>query len=152
AGGLCCVKYGVTRESVLALEAVLADGTVLRTGTRTVKSVAGYDLTRLLVGSEGTLAVVTEATLRLRPRPQGEATLVAFFPSLPAAGAAVSAIVETLTPSLLEIMDRATVGAVESWQPLGLDTAAAAMLLARSDAGGEAEAEAARMAAICRRH
>ncbi len=80
AGGLCCVKYGVTRDSVLGLEVVLADGSVLRTGGRTRKSVAGYDLTSLFVGSEGTLGVVTAATLRLRPRQRPAATLVAFFP------------------------------------------------------------------------
>ena len=69
AGGLRCVKYGVTRDSVLGLEVVLADGRVLRTGRRTVKGVTGYDLTSLFVGSEGTLGVITSATLRLRPRP-----------------------------------------------------------------------------------
>lgn len=150
AGGLCCVKYGVTRESVLGLEAVLADGSLLRTGTRTIKSVAGYDLTRLLVGSEGTLAVVTEATLRLRPRPQPATTLVAFFSRLPDAGNAIAGIVERLTPSLLELMDQTTVRAVEAWKPMDLDTEAAAMLLARSDTGGAAgEREIEQMAGLC---
>lgn len=150
AGGLCCVKYGVTRESVLGLEAVLADASLLATGTRTIKSVAGYDLTRLLVGSEGTLAVITEATLRLRPRPRPATTLVAFFSSLPDAGDAIAAIVESLTPSLLELMDRQTVRAVEAWKPMDLDTEAAAMLLARSDTGGaQGEEEIRRMASLC---
>ncbi|MGH9380142.1 MAG: FAD-binding oxidoreductase [Thermoanaerobaculia bacterium] len=150
AGGLCCVKYGVTRESVLGLEAVLADGSLLRTGTRTIKSVAGYDLTRLLVGSEGTLAVITEATLRLRPRPRTPATLVAFFSTLTDAGNAIAGIVERLTPSLLELMDRQTVRAVEAWKPMDLDTEAAAMLLARSDTGAaESEEEIRQMASLC---
>ncbi|EPX58458.1 Glycolate dehydrogenase [Cystobacter fuscus DSM 2262] len=150
AGGLCCVKYGVTGDAVLGLEVVLADGSVVRTGGRTVKNVAGYDLTRLFVGSEGTLGIITEATLRLRPRPPKATTLVASFPTLVAAGAAVIDIVADTRPSLLELMDRATVRAVEAHMPLGLDVDAAALLLARSDAGGEqGVAECARMAAVC---
>ncbi|MEA2027203.1 MAG: FAD-binding protein, partial [Chloroflexota bacterium] len=80
AGGLRCVKYGVTRDYVLGLEVVLADGEVIRTGGRNVKDVMGYDLTRLFVGSEGTLGIITEATLRLRPMPAPKVTLLAFFP------------------------------------------------------------------------
>ena len=90
AGGLCCVKYGVTTDAVLGLEVVLASGEVLRTGRRTVKGVAGYDLTKLIVGSEGTLGIITEATLALRPRPAAPCTLVAAFASTEDAGAAVS--------------------------------------------------------------
>ena len=150
AGGLCCVKYGTTSDAVLGLEVVLADGSVLRTGGRTVKNVAGYDLTRLFVGSEGTLGIITEATLRLRPRPAPATTLVASFPTLVAAGCAVTDIMAELRPSLLELMDRATVRAVEAVKPMGLDVEAAALLLARSDAGGEqGVAECARMAALC---
>ncbi len=150
AGGLCCVKYGVTGDAVLGLEAVLADGSVVRTGGRTVKNVAGYELTRLFVGSEGTLGIITEATLRLRPRPPPATTLVASFPTLVAAGTAVTEIVASLRPSLLELMDRTTLRAVESWRPMGLDVEAAALLLARSDAGGEQGAEeCARMASLC---
>lgn len=136
AGGLCCVKYGVTGDFVLGLEVVLADGSVVRTGRRTIKGVAGYDLTRLFVGSEGTLGVITQATLRLRPAPQPPATLVAFFPDLRSAGVAVAEIASGVIPSLLEVMDRATVRAVEDWKHMGLDLEAAALLLARSDAGG----------------
>ncbi|WP_257457011.1 FAD-binding oxidoreductase [Archangium lipolyticum] len=150
AGGLCCVKYGVTGDAVLGLEAVLADGSVVRTGGRTVKNVAGYDLTRLFVGSEGTLGVVTEATLRLRPRPPPATTLVASFPTLVGAGAAVTEIMASTRPSVLELMDRTTVRAVESFKPLGLDVESAALLLARSDAGGEqGVAECTRMVAAC---
>ncbi len=92
AGGMCCVKYGVTTEYVLGLEVVLASGEVLRTGRRTAKGVAGYDLTRLFVGSEGTLGVITEVTVTLRPAPAESLTLVAVFPSTAAAGAAVAEI------------------------------------------------------------
>jgi glycolate oxidase len=150
AGGLCCVKYGVTGDSVLGLEAVLADGSAVRTGGRTHKNVAGYDLTRLFVGSEGTLGIITEATLRLRPRPSQATTLVASFPTLAAAGTAVTEIMATTRPSLLEVMDRTTVRAVEAYKPLGLDTEAAALLLARSDAGGDqGVAECTRMTVAC---
>jgi glycolate oxidase len=145
AGGLCCVKYGVTRDAVLGLEVVLADGRITRIGRRTVKGVAGYDLTGLMVGSEGTLGVVTMARLRLRPLPPPAATVVGVFRDVQAAGRAVAQVMGALTPSMLEIMDRTTVCAVESWQPMGLDTTAGALLIAQSDAPGEAgmrEAEA----------
>lgn len=133
AGGLCCVKYGVTRDYVLGLEVVLADGTVMRTGGRTRKDVAGYDLTRLLVGSEGTLAMITEITFRLRRPPRPASTLFAEFPSLEAAGAAVAGIVRAADVSLLELMDRTAIRAVEDFGHLDLDTDAAAILLAQSD-------------------
>src|SRR5690242_8182516 len=81
AGGLCCVKYGVTTEYVLGLEVVLASGELLKTGRRTVKGVAGYDLTKLIVGSEGTLGVITQATLLLRPAPDASLTMAALFDS-----------------------------------------------------------------------
>jgi glycolate oxidase len=150
AGGLCCVKYGVTGDAVLGLEAVLADGSVVRTGGRTMKNVAGYDLTRLFVGSEGTLGIVTEATLKLRPRPPPATTLVAAFPTLVGAGTAVTEIMAHTRPSLLELMDRTTVRAVEAFKPMGLDVESAALLLARSDAGGEqGVAECTRMVAAC---
>ncbi len=134
AGGLCCVKYGVTRDYVMALEAVLADGTVIQTGGNTVKAVAGYDLTGLLVGSEGTLAIVTRIRLRLRPAPKRASTMVAFFPSLGQAGRAVADITASgLELSLLEIVDRATIRVVDDWRNMGLDRDAAALLLAQSD-------------------
>src|SRR3712207_2532203 len=135
-GGLCCVKYGVTTKYVLGLEVVLADGTVARTGRRTVKGVAGYDLTRLFVGSEGTLGVITEATLRLRSRRTAPATLVAFFPTLASAGEAVVGAVRTAAPSLLELMDRTTVRAVDDWTQMDLDRDAAALVVAQTDAAG----------------
>ncbi len=135
AGGLCCVKYGVTRDHVERLEVVLADGTVIETGSTTVKGVAGLDLTSLFVGSEGQLGIVTRAVLRLRPAPEGAATLVAFFPSLGAAGQAVTRVVrDGLGLSLVEIMDHGAIVAVDDWHNMGLDRDAAALLLMQSDA------------------
>jgi len=141
AGGLCCVKYGVTTDAVLGLEVVLASGEVLRTGRRTVKGVAGYDLTKLIVGSEGTLGIITEATLALRPKPAAPCTLVAAFASTQDAGAAVSGAIRAgLVPSLLEIMDATCIKAVEAYTKssiLGDDTPTpAAILIGQSDVGG----------------
>ncbi|MBA2314276.1 MAG: FAD-binding protein [Chloroflexi bacterium] len=147
AGGLCCIKYGQTRESVLGLEVVLADGSVIRTGGRNVKDVAGYALTHLFVGSQGTLGIITEATLRLRPLPPPRSTMLAFFASLEAAGDAVARMTAAgLVPVTLELMDRATIAAVDDWHQLGLDRDAEAMLMIESDlpaAGAAAEIEAA---------
>jgi glycolate dehydrogenase FAD-linked subunit len=135
AGGLRCVKYGVTREAVLGLEVVLADGRVLTTGRRTVKGVAGYDLTALFVGSEGTLGIVTRATVRLRPRPRTDpVTIVGVFATLTSAGDAVNDVMSAgLQPSLLELMDNATIRAIDDWKHVGLDRTAAAMLIAQVD-------------------
>jgi glycolate oxidase len=139
AGGLCCVKYGVTRDAVLGLVVVMADGQVLRLGGRNVKDVAGYGLMPLFVGSQGTLALVTEATLRLRAAPPPRATLLAFFPSLDAAGEAVAGIIRAgIVPVTLELMDRTTIRAVDDVHRLGLDRDAAAMLLVESDLPGTA--------------
>lgn len=133
-GGLCCVKYGVTAEYVLGLDVVLADGRLLRTGRRTAKGVAGYDLTRLFVGSEGTLGVVVGAVLALRPAPPRQLALAAEFPSAAAACAAVCAVMEAgLTPSLLELMDRTTVRAVNALGKMGLPETTEALLLAAFD-------------------
>jgi glycolate oxidase len=143
AGGLCCVKYGVTTDYVLGIEVVLADGTVTRLGGRTIKDVAGLDLKRLFVGSEGTLGVITEATLSLRPTPPPSSTVVATFADPVAAGVAVASTMASLRPSALELMDQAAVAAVESAKPMGLDTSIGALLLGQSDAG---DATAARIA------
>ena len=146
AGGLCCVKYGVTTDYVLGLEVVLADGRAVRLGGRTIKDVAGYDLKRLFVGSEGTLGVITEATLRLRPAQPPAATVVATFGDTVAAGRAVTRVVADVRPAALELMDHAAVQAVENVRPMGLDAGIAALLLGQSDADGD---EAARIAAAC---
>jgi glycolate dehydrogenase FAD-linked subunit len=141
-GGLCCVKYGVTTDYVLGLEVVLASGDVLRTGRRTVKGVAGYDLTRLFVGSEGTLGVITEATLSLRPAAAEPRTGAALFATARDAGAAVAAVVASgAVPSLLEIMDRTSLRASSAYLRADLPQEAGAMLLWQSDAGGDAAAE-----------
>jgi glycolate oxidase len=151
AGGLRCVKYGVTRDSVLGLEAVLANGELIRTGRRTVKGVTGYDLTGLLVGSEGTLGVITQATLRLRPAPKHPpVTVAAEFASVVDAAEAVWAIVRaSVGPSLLELMDRATLEALDDWRHIGLDPKTNAMLLCQAD-GPDAAAAAETMADCCR--
>jgi len=135
AGGLRCVKYGVTGDSVLGLEVVLADGRVIRTGRRTVKGVAGYDLTSLFVGSEGTLGVITSATLKLRPRPAVEpVTVVGSFRSMREAAEAVAGVVrQGLGPSLLELIDQNTIRAINEWKNMGLDGDVAAMLVAQAD-------------------
>ena len=141
AGGLRCAKYGVTREAVLGLDLVMADGRRLRTGRQTVKGVAGYDLTSLVVGSEGTLAVVVGATLRLRPRPDVTATLAAHFDGLVAAAAAASAITAArLQPSVLELVDGVTLDAVDAFRGTSLRSRGAAALVVQCDGRG-AEAE-----------
>ncbi|MFC1399720.1 MULTISPECIES: FAD-binding oxidoreductase [Streptacidiphilus] len=133
-GGLCCVKYGTTSEYVLGLDVVLADGELLRTGRRTAKGVAGYDLTRLLVGSEGSLGIVVGATLALRPSPPPQLALAAEFPSTAAACAAVCAVMEAgFTPSLMELMDTVSVRAVNSLAQMGLPDSTAALLLIAFD-------------------
>ena len=152
AGGLRCVKYGVTRDSVLGLEIVLPGGQIVRTGRRTVKGVAGYDLTGLFVGSEGTLGVITSATLRLRPRPANyPRTVAAGFPSFGAAARAVAAILAArLRPSLLELMDSATLRAIDQWKSTGFGDAVQALLIGQDD-GEHADAGVARMRDICLR-
>jgi glycolate oxidase len=137
----------VTSDYVMGLEAVLADGTVVRSGGKNRKDVAGYDLTRLLVGSEGTLALITEITVRLRRQPAPAQTLVASFDTLQASGEAVNNIVRCADASLLEIMDRASLQAVERHAHLELDTDAAALLIAQSDAITGVELE--RIAQAC---
>jgi glycolate oxidase len=141
-GGLRCVKYGVTRDFVLGLEVVLADGSVIRTGGRNVKDVAGYSLTGLFVGSEGTLGIITEATLRLLAAPGPKLTMLAFFPTVRAAGEAVAAMTQAgVVPATLELMDQFTIRAVDEAQHLDLDRDAGAMLMIESDAHGAAARE-----------
>lgn len=149
AGGFRCSKYGSTRESVLGLDVVLADGRLVHTGGRTSKNVTGYDLTSLFVGSEGTLGVIVGATVRLRARPLAPTTVAAFFAT--AEQAAEASLVlgrEGLRPCLLELIDDVTLPQVDRAQSLGLP--GAAMLLAQFDsAGADADAEA--MERLCRR-
>jgi glycolate oxidase len=149
AGGLRCVKYGVTRDSVLGLEVVLPGGRLLRTGRRTIKGVTGYDLTGLFVGSEGTLGVITSATLRLRPRPSRyPVTVAAGFPAFGSAARAVTAILQArLRPSLLELMDAATLRAIDEWKSTGFG-GVQALLIAQDDSDS-ADDGAERMRQIC---
>jgi glycolate oxidase len=150
AGGPRAFKYGVTREYVLGLEVLLIDGTRLRTGRRTVKGVTGYDVTALLVGSEGTLAVTTEATLRLIPKPPSVVTLLALFADVRACGSAVAAIVAAgLVPRCLELLDATTLDAVRA-RGVGVDARAQALLIIEVD--GEplvCEAAMERVGSVC---
>ncbi|HKH07557.1 MAG TPA: FAD-binding oxidoreductase [Agromyces sp.] len=157
AGGLLCAKYGVTREAVLGLSVVLADGRLLRTGHRTVKGVTGYDLTALLTGSEGTLGVIVEATVRLRPIPRGETvTVAAAFPDVETAAAASAAVTAArIRPAVLELIDAAGLERVAAFlgpvalsgTPLETIAPGETFLLAQSDAAGAA-AESAEIAAL----
>jgi glycolate oxidase len=150
AGGSCCLKYGVTGDHVAALDVVLADGSRIRSGSLTKKNVAGLDLTSLLVGSEGTLGVIVEATLRLLRAPRAPSTMVAFFDTLERAAEAVVEMDARVDLSLLEIMDRTTVRAVEELTHMDLDVDAAALVLVQSDAS-DAAAAIAECEAICTR-
>lgn len=136
AGGICCVKYGVTTDYVLGLQVVLADGTAIRLGGARLKDVAGLSLTKLFVGSEGTLGIVTEVTLRLLPAQNTSSVVVATFASLESAVDAVLGVTARLRPSMLEFMDQVSINAVEDTLRMDLDRNAAAMLVAGSDERG----------------
>lgn len=138
AGGLCCVKYGVTTDYVLGMQVVLADGTAVRLGGPRLKDVAGLSLTKLFVGSEGTLGVVTEVTLRLLPAQNASSIVVASFSSVESAVDAVLGVSARLRPSMLEFMDQVAINAVEDHLRMDLDRNAAAMLVAGSDERGRA--------------
>ena len=141
AGGLCCVKYGVTTDYVLGLDVVLADGTLVTLGGPRIKDVAGLSLVKLFVGSEGTLGIVTRIVLRLLPAQPPRSTVVATFPTVAAAATAVVALGRTVRASMVELMDRASVNVVEDYRSMGLDRTAGALLLVQSDAPGAARAE-----------
>lgn len=133
-GGPKGLKYGVTKNYVVGLEVVTPEGDVMRTGGKTIKNVTGYDVTNLIVGSEGTLAVITEATLRLYPKPQATVTLMALFDNLIDSGHSISNILsEGIIPAKLEIMDQASIRAVEEYQPTGLPIDVEAMILVELD-------------------
>lgn len=151
AGGLRGLKYGVMRNYVLGLQAVLPTGEIIRTGGRLWKDVAGYDITRLLTGSEGTLAVITEVTVALLPDPPATATGVAYFASLADAGRAVSKVIaDGVVPATLEFLDRKCINAVEDFARLGLDRTAGALLLFGDDGSpAEVELNLTRIAASC---
>lgn len=151
AGGPRALKYGVTRDYVLEIEAVLPGGDLITAGVRTHKGVVGYDLARILVGSEGTLAVATKMRLKLLPLPDDVVTLLCLFNDLEAAGKAVSAIIAArIIPRTLEFMDREAIRAVEQFRPLGLPQETEALLLIEVDGHPEAiRQEAGRIAELC---
>jgi glycolate oxidase len=151
AGGLCCVKYGVTRDWVASLELCLPDGETFVTGRNTRKDVSGYDLTSLVVGSEGTLGIVTRVTLRLRPRPAPPATTIAMFPTLASAGTAVQRLTQRYIPSLCELVDGPTIRAIDDWRRMSLDRDAAAMLVLQTDERDPVlrQGDATAMASVC---
>jgi len=138
AGGICCVKYGVTRDYVIGMTVVLADGSVATLGRTTAKGVTGYDLTGLFVGSEGTLGIVVDVTVKLRPLSgREERAVVGYFESLTAAGRAVAAVSDAgIVPSALELIDRTCLHAVAQWQGWDLPDEANALLLAKVDEPG----------------
>jgi glycolate oxidase len=139
AGGPRAFKYGVTRDYVLGLEVVTPTGKVMRTGGRTVKNVTGYDLTRLLTGSEGTLGVITEITVRLIPKPKYKKTALVIFDNLDDAAKTVTVVIsEGVIPATLELMDRITIACVEKNTKLGLPLDAEAILLMEVD-GSDAQ-------------
>ena len=141
AGGVKGAKYGTTRDYVLGLQVVLADGRIMRTGSSTIKCVSGYDLTRLIVGSEGTLGVVTEITLKINPKPTASSTAVATFQNLEDAGRAVTQIMSSgIIPAVMEIMDRPTIQAINQNTELGLPEVDA-MLLVETDGYTQAETD-----------
>ncbi len=150
AGGLMCVKYGVTREAVIGLKVVLADGRLLEVGRRTVKGVTGYDLTALFIGSEGTLGIIAEATVRLRPLVAGPViTLSAAFPDVERAAAASAAVSASgVRPAAMELLGASALEAIGDY--LGSDLGGrGAQLLIRTD-GAASETEAAEIAALLR--
>ena len=137
AGGVCCVKYGVTKDYVLALEMVTGTGELVRLGRATAKGVAGYDLVGLMVGSEGTLGIITEATVRLLPLPAAPRTIVGYFSSTVDAGEAARAVARAgIIPSALELVDRHCLAAVDKWKNMGLSVEAEVLLLGRIDDPG----------------
>ncbi|MCG6795272.1 glycolate oxidase subunit GlcD [Geobacillus sp. YHL] len=151
-GGLRGLKYGVTRDYVLGLEVVLANGDVIRTGGKLAKDVAGYDLTRLFVGSEGTLGIVTEATLKLIPMPETKQTMLVLYQDLEAAARSVSKIIANkIIPATLEFLDQPTLEVVEDFARIGLPTNVKAVLLIEQDGPKEVvERDMKKMADICR--
>jgi glycolate oxidase len=152
AGGPRAIKYGVTRDYVMEIEAVLPNGEVITTGVKTSKGVVGYDLTRLLVGSEGTLSVFTKIRLKVIPLPQEVVTLLAIFNSLESSGEAVSKIISAkIIPRTLEFMDREAIRAVENFKPVGLPQDVEAILLIELDGHPSAiTKEGEKIADICR--
>ena len=153
-GGLRGLKYGVTRDYVMALEVVLPDGRIVRLGNACVKDVAGYSMKDLFIGSEGTLGIITEVLLKLLPRPAARRTMLAIYDRMEDAAETVSAIIAAkIIPCTLEFLDRMTIRCVEDYAKIGLPTDCEALLLMETDGHPAAVAdEADRMAEMARRH
>lgn len=151
-GGLRGLKYGVTRDYVMGLEAVLSNGDIIRTGGKLAKDVAGYDFTRLFVGSEGTLGIVTEAILKLIPVPETKQTMLALYQDLEAAAKSVSKIIASkIIPATLEFLDQPTLRVVEDFAQIGLPTDVQAVLLIEQDGPIEVvQRDMARIAEVCK--
>lgn len=154
AGGMRGIKYGVTRDYLLGLEVVLPSGEVMKTGTVTCKNVAGYDLTRLMCGSEGTLALVTKVTVRLLPKPKTKRTLEAIYDRIEDAGTTVARIFEAgIIPATLELMEQTVIQAVEAFAHMGLPLDAEAILLIDVDGDPDSvERQSAQVAEFCKQH
>ena len=152
AGGMRGIKYGVTRDYLMGVEAVLASGDIVRTGSLTAKDVTGYDLTRLICGSEGTLAVVTRIIVKLLPKPKTRRTLQAIYDTIDQAGGTVDRIMaEGIIPATLELMDKSIIKAIEDYAHLGLPLDAEAILLIEVDGDPElVESQAVRITGFCR--
>lgn len=149
AGGLRCIAHGVTLESVAALEVVLANGDIINTGSRTIKNVSGYNLTQLFVGSEGTLGIITGATVRLKPAPEGQPfTFSASFDSLEETAAAILSIAHKARPESLEMIDARSAESVEKHFPSGLNIPGAALVMGLC-VGKKARQEAEYIASLC---
>lgn len=153
AGGPRALKYGVTRDYVMGLEAVLPNGRVINTGVKTAKGVVGYDLTRLLVGSEGTLAVVTKIRLKVLPLPEDVITLLVLFKDIEQSGNAVKDVISHgIIPRTLEFIDSEAIKAVENYKPIGLPKDVEAMLLIELDgAPSLITREAEKIAEVCKK-
>ena len=153
-GGPRGLKYGVTKDFVLGLEVITPEGEIIKTGGRTVKNVTGYDLTKLIVGSEGTLGIITKAILRLIPKPPASKTMMVIFENLVDAGKAISNILSSgILPAKMELMDQSSIIAVENYQPLGLPVEAGAIILIELDGHPFAlEEEAKQIKSVCERN
>lgn len=153
-GGPRAFKYGTFKDYVLDLEVVMADGSIIRTGAQTVKNVTGYNLTQLIVGSEGTLAVITEATLRLIPKPETSNVLMAYFNTIEDAVDAVSAIINNhLTPSVVDLIDKKTVQTIEAFYPTGMLCDKEAALLIEVDGDNESvKHQQEKIISLCKEH
>jgi glycolate oxidase len=152
AGGLRGLKYGVTRDYVLELEIVTPGGDVFRVGSRCVKSVSGYDLARLYVGSEGTLGIITKITVKLLPSPEHKESMLVSFDDMGLAAKTVADIIKGgVIPATLEFMDNTSINAVEDFKKIGLPRTAAAILLIETDGVASAATyEAEKIIAICK--